>query len=217
MELKKFLSHLFLLNVLIGICIWDRIVNIPKYPYCFFYMTQIDLYLPIIYFSLITFEDLLYGKSHLSHQLLYNFCFALSFMVFAMFWSLMVYNPHTLYKKGITIPFLLNFSLHGGVFFINLTEQLVINKRKGGEYVKWYVYLIFTFVYTMLLKGLYEFYEIKVYPFAVKSNVMLVGVNACGFGVAMIGHYFYRYLSKKDVSKLPKTYTEKGTELIERK
>ena len=129
----------------------------------------------------------------------------------------MVYNPHTLYKKGITIPFVLNFSLHGGVFFINLTEQLVINKRKGGEYVKWYVYLIFTFVYTMLLKGLYEIYEIKVYPFAVKSNVMLVGVNACGFGVAMIGHYLYRYLSKKDVSKLPKTYTEKGTELIERK
>ena len=30
--------------ILILICIWDRIVNIPKFPYCFLYNTQIDLY-----------------------------------------------------------------------------------------------------------------------------------------------------------------------------
>ena len=38
--------------ILILICIWDRIVNIPKFPYCFLYNTQIDLYANMLYYIL---------------------------------------------------------------------------------------------------------------------------------------------------------------------
>ena len=109
MKNNKIISHIILESILLGICIWDRIVNIPKYPYNFFYMTQIDLYLHMAYFAMIIFEDIKYGNSFLSYQQFFNFCFSIAFLCFVMYWGLILFNPSTLYKKGITIPFLLNF------------------------------------------------------------------------------------------------------------
>ena len=214
MKNNKIISHIILESILLGICIWDRIVNIPKYPYNFFYMTQIDLYLHMTYFALIIFEDIKYGNSFLAYQQFFNFCFSISFLCFVMYWGMILFNPNTLYKKGITIPFLLNFSLHGGVFFISLFEQLLINKRRNPTYIKWYVNFIYTLLYTILLKSLYIFWEIKVYPFAYKSNLLLIGVNLAGFVVSMVGHYLYVFLTNMNYLLKEKRNNDNGNELI---
>lgn len=213
MKINKTISHIILESILLGICIWDRIVNIPKYPYNFFYMTQIDLYLHIVYFALILFEDCRHGNSFLAYQQYFNFCFSISFLCFVMYWGMIIFNPNTLYKKGITIPFLLNFGLHGGVFFINLCEQLLINQRRKPSYIKWYFNFIYTLLYTILLKSLYVFWTIKVYPFAYKSNLLLICVNLAGFGVSMVGHYLYVYLT--NLSCLFKEEKKDGSEVIQ--
>ena len=144
----------------------------------------------------------------------FNFCFSIAFLCFVMYWGLILFNPSTLYKKGITIPFLLNFSLHGGVFFISLFEQLLINKRRNPTYIKWYVNFIYTLLYTILLKSLYIFWEIKVYPFAYKSNLLLIGVNLAGFVVSMVGHYLYVFLTNMNYLLKEKRNNDNGNELI---
>ena len=49
---KEFFLHIIILSILSVICIWDRIVNVPKFPKNFFFLTQIDLYINIIYYSI---------------------------------------------------------------------------------------------------------------------------------------------------------------------
>ena len=195
--------------ILILICIWDRIVNIPKFPYCFLYNTQIDLYANMLYYILSSLNN------DKSYDRLFNFCFTNSFLAFIMYWSLVLINPSTLYKKGISVPLLLVFMLHGGIFIICLCEQLFINRRTKPKYLNWISYVIYDVIYGIMLKVGYVKWKIKVYPFAYKSDWILVGVMMTAFVVVMIGQFIYiRLTINKNKGGLD---NNKGEELIETK
>lgn len=207
----KQISHIIIQTFLTVICIWDRYLNIPRYPRNFLYITQLDLYLHMIYFTIMLYIELIKKNkaSHLHCETLFNFNFALSFLAFVMFWGMFFVDPQTLYKKGVSIPLGLNASLHGGVFVTSFVEQMFINKRiNPSNYVNKLFYLGFVIIYTLLLKCVYLFWNITIYPFANRSNVMLIGVNIVAFGVTLIGHSIYVRLTRgKNKRK------QKGTEL----
>lgn len=206
--ISKSLFHIIIAIVLILICIWDRIVNIPKFPYCFLYNTQIDLYVNMLYYILISINN------KRSYDKLFNFCFTNSFLAFVMYWSLFIINPSSLYKKGISVPLLLVFLLHGGIFIICLCEQLFINRRENPKYVNWIIYAIYDVIYGIILKVCYVQWKIKVYPFAYKSDWILVGVMMTSFIVVLLGQCIYWKLTiKRNKQELD---NNKGKELIDK-
>jgi len=193
-------SHIIILLFLITICTWDRIINIPKFPFNFFYVTQLDLYINIIYYILIIKIDYNNLNPKLHFQQLFNFNFSLSFLVTTMFWGMLYIDKGTLFKKGLNIPFSLSFSLHGGVFIINFFEQLIFCQRKNPKYCPIKLYFIIALIYTIIIKILHELFDIKTYPFALKSIKLMIFVNFIGFLTCVIGHYIYVLLSKKKKS-----------------
>jgi len=208
---KKYTTyfHIIILIFLISICIWDRIINIPKFPFNFFYVTQIDLYINIIYYILIIIVDFNNLNPKLHYQKFFNFNFSLSFLVTIMFWGMLIIDKRTLYKRGIHIPFSLIFCLHGGVFIINICEQLFFCQRRNPKYCSIKLYFIITLIYTFTIKLLYDLFEIKTYPFAFKSIKLMIGINFIGFITCVIGHYIYKFLSKQK-----KSLNEKEEELV---
>ena len=208
---KKYTTyfHIIILIFLISICIWDRIINIPKFPFNFFYVTQIDLYINIIYYILIIIVDFNNLNPKLHYQKFFNFNFSLSFLVTIMFWGMLIIDKRTLYKRGIHIPFSLIFCLHGGVFIINICEQLFFCQRRNPKYCSIKLYFIITLIYTFTIKLLYDLFEIKTYPFAFKSIKLMIGINFIGFMTCVIGHYIYKFLSKQK-----KSLNEKEEELV---
>lgn len=208
---KKYTTyfHIIILIFLISICIWDRIINIPKFPFNFFYVTQIDLYINIIYYILIIIVDFNNLNPKLHYQKFFNFNFSLSFLVTIMFWGMLIIDKRTLYKRGIHIPFSLTFCLHGGVFIINICEQLFFCQRRNPKYCSIKLYFIITLIYTFTIKLLYDLFEIKTYPFAFKSIKLMIGINFIGFITCVIGHYIYKFLSKQK-----KSLNEKEEELV---
>ena len=208
---KKYTTyfHIIILIFLISICIWDRIINIPKFPFNFFYVTQIDLYINIIYYILIIIVDFNNLNPKLHYQKFFNFNFSLSFLVTIMFWGMLIIDKRTLYKRGIHIPFSLIFSLHGGVFIVNICEQLFFCQRRNPKYCSIKLYFIITLIYTFTIKLLYDLFEIKTYPFAFKSIKLMIGINFIGFITCVIGHYIYKFLSKQK-----KSLNEKEEELV---
>lgn len=208
---KKYTTyfHIIILIFLISICIWDRIINIPKFPFNFFYVTQIDLYINIIYYILIIIVDFNNLNPKLHYQKFFNFNFSLSFLVTIMFWGMLFIDKRTLYKRGIHIPFSLTFCLHGGVFIINICEQLFFCQRRNPKYCSIKLYFIITLIYTFTIKLLYDLFEIKTYPFAFKSIKLMIGINFIGFITCVIGHYIYKFLSKQK-----KSLNEKEEELV---
>ena len=208
---KKYTTyfHIIILIFLISICIWDRIINIPKFPFNFFYVTQIDLYINIIYYILIIIVDFNNLNPKLHYQKFFNFNFSLSFLVTIMFWGMLFIDKRTLYKRGIHIPFSLIFCLHGGVFIINICEQLFFCQRRNPKYCSIKLYFIINLIYKFIIKLLYDLFEIKTYPFAFKSIKLMIGINFIGFITCVIGHYIYKFLSKQK-----KSLNEKEEELV---
>ena len=192
--------HIIILIFLVSICIWDRIVNIPKFPFNFFYVTQLDLYINIIYYILITKIDLNNLNPILYYQKFFHFNFSLSFLVTIMFWLMLIIDKRSLFKSGIHIPFILTFSLHGGVFIVNICEQLFFWQRRNPKYCSIKLYFIITLIYTITIKLIYDLFEIKTYPFALKSIKLTICVNFIGFLTCVIGHYIYIFLSKQKKS-----------------
>lgn len=188
---KACCSHLFILLLLFVIAIWDRIINVPKFPTNFLYLTQIDLYLSILYFLLMLLVDMSKKESKKQYQKLFNFSFTLSFIVFVMFWSMLLFIPESLYGNVQKPPIGLLASLHGGVFICNLLEQLVIVKRKNPKFINQLVYFVFTIVYIGALSIIYYLFELKVYPFIYGSMLSFFIVCLGGFLCSLIGHRIY--------------------------
>ena len=126
-----------------------------------------------------------------------------------MFWGMLFIDKRTLYKRGIHIPFSLIFCLHGGVFIINICEQLFFCQRRNPKYCSIKLYFIITLIYTFTIKLLYDLFEIKTYPFAFKSIKLMIGINFIGFITCVIGHYIYKFLSKQK-----KSLNKKEEELV---
>ena len=202
--LRKEIMIYFLIEIILCIiCIWDRIVDIPRFPKCFLFLTQIDLYSNMIYYLLILyhiFNDQTNKKKKLFYFFNFNFC--VSFVVFTMYWSMLLLDKKTLYKNDkekIVVPTVLNLLLHGGVFAFNLFVVFFNRKKKEKEkskYVNINFYLFFTIFYIGMLYLVKNWFNIKVYPFIYGSFVKFIIISICGFITCLIGHYIFVFLTK---------------------
>lgn len=193
---KALCSHLIIFFILSGINIWDRLNNLPRFPYNFLYLTQINLYIDTIYFLLCLFIDIAKKDSKKYYHQLFNFCFTLSFIVFIMYWSMFFIKKDTLYKEGLQPNFILAVLLHGGVFIFNLLEQIFIQKRKSPKYCNPIIYFVFTILYIGGLSLLYYLFDIRVYPFIYGSFLSFFIVCIGGILTSLLGHKIYTILSK---------------------
>ena len=101
-KIRKELMIYFLIEVILCIiCIWDRIIDIPRFPKCFLFLTQIDLYCNMIYYSLNIYNIFNNNDSKKKEKFHYffNFNFCVSFVVFAMYWPMLLLDKKTLYKN----------------------------------------------------------------------------------------------------------------------
>lgn len=200
----ELIIHILILFILFIICIWDRIVNIPVFPKNFLFLTQIDLYSNIIYYSLyLYFKNIKKKKIPKKLQLLFNFNFCVSFCVFIMYWSMFLFDKETLYKKETKkmVPTVLNILLHGGVFICNLSLILLIERKKKIEYIKNWFFLLFSIGYIGILYLLNLLCDIRVYPFIYGSQYKFLLICISSFIVCLIGHYIYIFITKKKREK----------------
>ena len=201
---KEFIIYFIVEIILIMICVWDRVVNIPKFPKCLLYLTQIDLYINMIYYLLRLYYNFQNIESKGHYQLFFNFNFCISFVVFIMYWPMFFFDRKTLYRndKEITVPTLLNLLLHGGVFINNLFELLfTFKKRKNYSYINIWFYFCFTILYVGILYIIKIIFNIKVYPFIYGSLIKFIVISLLGFISCLIGHYLYIFLTKKQKQK----------------
>ena len=196
---KDFILHILISSFLFVIFIWDRIVNIPKFPKNFLFLTQIDLYINMIYYFQYLYYNFKKQKENKEKiHLLFNFNFCLSLVVFIMYWAMFILDRETLYKKNSKniAPFSLNILLHGGVFIVNLFEIFLVIRKQKVSYVKTLFFLIFTIVYVGMLYLVKYLFNIKIYPFIYGSIFKLIFVICCAFGVCLFGQYIYINLTK---------------------
>ena len=206
--------HLIILIILLFICIWDRIVNIPKFPKNFLFLTQICLYTNIIYY-LINFYYNLKKQNAIEKNnkllLFFNFNFTVSFVVFIMYWSMLFLDKATLYRNDskLKVPTALNMLLHGGVFTTNLFEIFFMKKRKKFPYTKIIFYVFFTIIYVGALYIVKLLFNIKVYPFIYGNVLKFILIIASSFIICLIGHYLYILFTKQKIdNKKDNEYAE---------
>ena len=199
---KELILHFIIMIILFIICMWDRSVNIPKFPKNFLFLTQICLYSNMIYYFLYIYYIIKEPEAINEKQkllLLFNFNFCVSFVVFVMYWSMIFLDKTTLYKKDniITVPTFLNILLHGGVFIVNLFELFYDIKNKKLPYIRISFYFFFTIFYVGLLYISKILFEIKVYPFIYGNFLRFLLVSASSFIICLIGHYIYILITKR--------------------
>lgn len=188
---RKKYFHIACSAILSLICMWDRVQNIPKFPYCFLYETQIALYSTTFYFCISTFYDINNKIPPKIVDKIFNFSFADSAVASLMFWILYFNDKGNVIKKDIEFSFALACLLHGGVFLLTILEILLGNLKKNMSYLSFWFYMGFLIIYTSLLYFNYHIFGIKVYPYATKSITILIFVNLLGFIICMIFHYAY--------------------------
>lgn len=206
--------HLISLCLLVGIIIWDRIYNLPRFPYCFLYLTQNNLFLNTLYYLIAFILDYYPKCSHYLDKY-YNFCFDLSFRVMIFFWLLVSIDMKTMFKPGTVFnyeSFTLGFILHGGVFSICLLDLWLGDKRHKPKYINPVVFIFF-FPYYYFLRFLYFTFGIRIYPYVYQFSLLkLTMAILAGFVIACIGHLFYIFLTTRNK---PNKNEEKGEELID--
>ena len=200
----EFLLHIIISAILSTICIWDRIVNIPKFPKNFLFLTQIDLYINMLYYLISLYYNIAKKKEiKEKYQLFFNFNFCVSFVVFIMYWSMLIVDRETLYTNNtkLRVPFGLNFLLHGGVFLVNLLEIFLINKSVKTSYFRIWFFLFFTIVYVGILYLLKLLFNIRVYPFIYGSIFKFIMVTFSAFIVCLVGNFIYTFILKNQKAR----------------
>ena len=215
MKNKNILNKEFILNISISsnlliICIWDRKVNIPRFPKNFLFLTQIDLYLNMIYYFICLFFNIKKKKIKEKYQIFFNFNVCISFVVFIMYWSMLIFDSKTLYKNTeVKVPFSLNLLLHGGIFIANLLKLILTNQTLNNTYIKMEYFLFCTVSYVGILYLAKMILDIKVYPFIYGSISKFFLVVISAFIVCLIGNLIYIKIKKeKEKIKKEQNYEE---------
>ena len=201
---NELIIHIMILIILLFICGWDRVVNIPRFPKNFLFLTQICLYTNIIYYIINLYHNLKKQTAlDINPNLLFflNFNFSISFVVFIMYWSMIILDKTTLYKKEtkVKVPTFLNMLLHGGIFTANLFEIFFMNKRKKFSYIKIVFYFFFTIIYIGILYISKILFNIKVYPFIYGNVLKFLIIIFASFISCLVGHYIYKFLTKQKI------------------
>ena len=211
---NELIIHIIILIVLLFICGWDRVVNIPKFPKNFLFLTQICLYTNISYYIINLYHNLKKENAiDINSKLLFflNFNFSISFVVFIMYWSMIILDKTTLYKKEtkVKVPTFLNMLLHGGIFAANLFEIFFMNKRKKFSYIKIVFYFFFTIIYIGILYISKILFNIKVYPFIYGNALKFLLIIGSSFITCLIGHYIYIFFTQQKIeNKKENNYEE---------
>ena len=211
---NELIIHIIISIVLLFICGWDRVVNIPKFPKNFLFLTQICLYTNISYYIINLYHNLKKENAIvINSKLLFflNFNFSISFVVFIMYWSMIFLDKATLYKKEtkIKVPTLLNMLLHGGIFAANLFEIFFMKKRKKFPYIKIIFYFFFTIIYIGSLYISKLLFNIKVYPFIYGNALKFLLIIGSSFITCLIGHYIYIFFTQQKIeNKKENNYEE---------
>ena len=200
--------------ILLFICGWDRIINIPTFPKNFLFLTQICLYSNMIYYLFGLYKNIrqqvTISKSS-KFLLLFNFNFTISFVVFIMYWSMLFLDKATLYKKEtkIKVPTFLNILLHGGIFTGNIFNIIFINTKKKYTYIRIKFYLFFTIFYISALYISKIIFGIKIYPFIYGNAFKFLLISITSFIICLIGHFIYVFITKqKEEKNSEKNYEE---------
>ena len=210
---NELIIHSIIIFILFIICGWDRKINIPKFPKNFLFLTQICLYINLIYYFISIFFNIKYQISMNKSSkilLLFNFNFCVSFVVFIMYWSLLFFDKANLYgkEKRIEVPTLLNMLLHGGVFTSNLIELFFIIKNEKEIYINNFFFFFFTIFYLTILYIIKIAFDIKVYPFIYGNFVKFLLISMASFIICLIGHYIYKFIAKQKVDRKDKNNYE---------
>ena len=214
-EIKnEIIIHSIISIILLFICGWDRIINIPKFPKNFLFLTQICLYSNMIYYLFGLYKNMIQQvtiSKNSKFLLLFNFNFSVSFVVFIMYWSMLFLDKATLYKKEtkIKVPASLNILLHGGIFTTNIFNILFSNTEKKYIYIKIIFYLFFTIFYISALYISKIIFGIKIYPFIYGNTLKFLLISITSFIICLIGHFIYVFITKqKEEKKNEKNYEE---------
>ena len=214
-EIKnELIIHSITSIILLFICGWDRIINIPKFPKNFMFLTQICLYSNMIYYLFGLYKNMRQKVTISTSSkllLLFNFNFTVSFVVFIMYWSMLFLDKATLYKKEtkIKVPTLLNFLLHGGIFTTNIFSIIFMKAKMKYIYIKIIFYLFFIIFYESALYMSKIIFGIKIYPFIYGNAFKFLLISFTSFIICSIGHFIYVFITKqKEEKKNDKNYEE---------
>ncbi len=178
-KLKQNLKTLFCLSVSV-ITIYEYYWLITVFPGVPFYqrilfLTIFSLFSNLFFF---TIKFLMFFKGNImSENIERNFFrlnFCLSFLVFILYWGMIFTNKDGVIAKGIVIPPLLDFLMHGGNFFVNLVAHLIIiEQNEENLFFSWKFFLFISFFYTTFYKVIYFIFNYSVYPLVALMDIWL--------------------------------------------
>lgn len=206
MELSKVKSYYYLMVSILHLYMMYWIRSVIKSPWFIHlsFLTILSFNLNLFYFITSTILSNL-RKTHILYSNKFNglfkFNFSLSLVVCLMYWGMVVSSPELLFKSNFRVPLVLDIFLHGGTFFVNLLEILLISPRKDNKNVGLLSYSIFAVFYGSYLNFLYHYHNVVIYPFVKLGLYGQLGINLCCIAMIWFGDLVYKRLTIKEVEE----------------
>jgi hypothetical protein len=136
---------------------------------------------------------------------------SISFATSVIYWVMHMKDPNSIPKHSDDIPLVLNLFLNGGVYFVNLSEQIIFNPRKTNNIVSKKFVVAFMIAYTLILMGTFIWTKYPINPFVEEPilEFCVTILNATIF--SLVGNQIYVLLSRPGHFKSNKNETEKKT------
>ncbi len=183
------------------------------------YLTNISFYLNLIYYSYVLIMHVPYGNRFKHFKFLqgyFKFCYAISFVVFILYWGMIFADPSLLISKPDRkmLPLFLDLFLHGANFILNFIEHVFVFPKSDSRAMGILFYFVFSIFYASFMKFLYHSHGIEVYPFVSKLGLIeFTAFIGLATFLVYIGDLTYRFLLKvekishgKDQSIINKNY-----------
>lgn len=199
---KNKIYHTTCVLMFLGFFILDRLPGERGFFRNCLFLTFINFQMCWAYFLaalLIDFEIFpkLLKKNGLDKM--FNFCFALSFTAGVMYWLMYFQDKNSILDGKDDMPIVQNIFMHGGNFLLCVSEQVFINTRKTKNHISLYFIFSFFITYISLLKGVFYFTGLAIYPFVNERFVIFTITCIFAAIICLIGHYVYKFLSSKNV------------------
>ncbi len=170
------------------------------------YLTNMSFFLNLIYYSYVLIMHVPYGNRFKHFKFLqayFKFCYAISFVVFILYWGMVISDPSLLISRPDKkmLPLALDLFLHGANFILNFVEHVFVFPKSDSKAIGVLSYLLFSFCYAFFMKFLYHSHGIEVYPFVSKLGILefslLIGIATF---LVFLGDLTYRFFLKKEKS-----------------
>jgi hypothetical protein len=166
------------------------------------FLTNISFYLNLIYYSYVLIMHVPYGNRFKHFRFLqayFKFCYAISFVVFILYWGMIFADPSLLISRPDRkmLPLVLDLFLHGANFILNFIEHVFVFPKSDSRAMGLVFYLVFSIFYASFMKFLYHSHGIAVYPFVSKLGIIEFGafIGLATF-LVYLGDLTYRFFLK---------------------